>query len=234
LSSPHKATIEKASADGQVAYFKSLDEAVRKYIKQHPNEFHAAGGKYLERGEKKTRKKRRRRDRSKEKGHGAAGTTEPEKRGLMQKLLSPFLFISGILWSGIKFLIENAQIPTAQHITMLFMLLMLVVSLFAAKKMADMERQLEILATEMQVFPSQGMWIGNSERDQVWQWLIEKDGEGLKHQARSDVPLPTGKNAMRSQAAVTLNSPDLDQEITQLGMQVQEAQKRLEQLSQQK
>jgi hypothetical protein len=39
---------------------------------------------------------------------------------------------------------------------------------------------------------------------------------------------------MRSKAAVTLNSPDLDQEITQLGMQVQEAQKRLEQLSQQK
>lgn len=114
------------------------------------------------------------------------------------------------------------------------MLMMLLVSLFAAKKMADMERRLEILATEMQVFPSQGMWIGDNEREQVWQWLLAKDSQGVTHKERGHTPLGSeaANHATRSHTAtVHSNKQDLDYEISQLGMQVQEARKKLEQLT---
>ena len=131
-----------------------------------------------------------------------------------------------------KFIIENAQIPTAQHMMMLFMLLMLVVSLFAAKKMAEMERQLEQLTNEMKGFPSQGVWIGEQEREQVWQWLSSKDGSAC-FERRFSTP-PEGDDVAWGAAATSniRNKQDLDQELAQIGLRVQEVQQKLNEMSQ--
>ncbi|KAI8576180.1 hypothetical protein K450DRAFT_258013 [Umbelopsis ramanniana AG] len=231
-----KSTIEKASADGQIAYFKALDEAARKYIQQHPNEFHA-GGRHPERGERRTKRRRRRRVPKTDKDSATTETKEQEKHGILHKLLSPFLFIGRILWAGIKYIIENAQIPTVQHLTMVFMLLMLIVSLLAVRKMANMERQLAELTHEMQILPaSQGLWANEDEREQVWQWLQSKKGD--TYQDRSDNALNGETSSQPAGSKASTMVPqlkhELDQEIAHLGMRVQEAQKRLQQLTQEK
>ncbi|KAI9287309.1 hypothetical protein BC943DRAFT_319465 [Umbelopsis sp. AD052] len=225
-----KSTIEKASADGQVAYFKALDEAARKYIQQHPNEFHA-GGRHPEKGERRKRRRRRRVPKTDE-DSATTETKEPEKHGILHTLVSPFLFIGRMLWAGIKFIIENAQIPTVQHLTVFFMLLMLIVSLLAVRKMANMERQLEELTHEMQILPvAQGLWANEDEREQVWQWLQSK--KGVTYQDRSDKAL-NGETPSQPDTMVPQLKQELDQEIAHLGMRVQEAQKRLQQLTQEK
>lgn len=210
-----------------------MDEAAKKYIQQHPNEFHA-GGRHPERGERRKRRRRRRREPKTDKDSATTETKEQEQHGILHKLLSPFLFIGRILWAGIKFIIENAQIPTAQHLTVIFMLLMLIVSLFAAKKMADMERQLELLTHEMQILPAQGLWANEDEREQVWQWLQAKKGDTYQD-GRSDKALngETTSQPARSKSSTMVPhlKQELDQEIAHLGMRVQEAQKRLQQLT---
>jgi hypothetical protein len=211
-----------------------LDEAARKYIQQHPNEFHAGGSRHPERGERRKRRIRRRREPQTDKDSATTETKQPEKHGILHKLLSPFLFIGGILWAGIKYIIEHAQIPTVQHLTMVFMLLMLIVSLFAVKKMANMERQLGVLTHEMQILPAtQGLWANEDEREQVWQWLQSKKGD--TYQDRSDKALNGETTRQPAQSTSNTMVPqlkqELDQEIAHLGMRVQEAQKRLQQLT---
>lgn len=149
--------------------------------------------------------------------------------------MSPFLFIGGLLWSGIKFVIEHVQIPTAQHMTMLFMLFMLVLSLLAAQKMADMERQLELLTSQIQGFPSHGVWIGERERDQVWQWLLKKDTDGSTSEHYSTPPEANEaeQSAWNTASSSNVhNKQDLDQDLAQLGIKIQEAQHRLLKMSQ--
>ncbi|KAG2176215.1 hypothetical protein INT43_005449 [Umbelopsis isabellina] len=226
-----KSTIEKASTDGQLAHYKLLDESVRKYIKQHPNEF--GGDKNADKGERKKKKKRRRREPKKKDQENADAANH--NKGTLHKLISPFLFIGGLLWSGIKFVIEHVQIPTAQHMTMLFMLFMLVLSLLAAQKMADMERQLELLTSQIQGFPSQGVWIGERERDQVWQWLLNKDKDGStsEHHATPLEASEADRSAWNTATSSNVhNKQDLDHELAQLGIRVQEAQHRLQKMSQ--
>lgn len=207
---PRVATIEKASIDGQVTFYKHLDAAVQSYIKQHPAEF-SLGAKNQE----GRRKKGKRRHRKHKKDHHNAnqkdesinsnGTSHGSSRSVIMHVVDIVMEVLKHAWdSSPSFSLGDGTFTTS-HLTILCLLTMIFVNVYIAYKMKDVESRLHSMSDHSNFSPNQPQQtqyygikgqdpLERMYRDELWAWLktLDVDQEDLITNATTSAPQESG------------------------------------------
>ncbi|ORX48024.1 hypothetical protein DM01DRAFT_1338860 [Hesseltinella vesiculosa] len=149
-----KSTIEKASIDGQIHYYKGLDMAIRKYTasKQPPSD---------------TRRKR----------HAPKRKTQPPPPPQPEPVSQGCLdVLQGAVSDGVSLVTGLFQRPMSSTSLTVFLLLVIVLTnVYIAMKMAQLGRRLP--TSEWQPTESMDAWRWTHQRQaqSLWQWLDQVD-----------------------------------------------------------
>ncbi|KAI9244829.1 hypothetical protein BDA99DRAFT_543875 [Phascolomyces articulosus] len=173
-----KSTIESASISGQEGYYKDLDAAIRQYLEKSAS---------ASSNTKKTDKRKRRVKRKHKQKDGQNGVDTKTKDSADNQ--SPW---QRILSSLIDWLVSNASIPNASQISVLCMFMLVIINLYIANKMAQMDRQLEAIhqgvgtRKNWESSPSASPHIHqhNEIENELWDWLGQLDPD---HNAKTAI-----------------------------------------------
>ncbi|KAI8084514.1 GRAM domain-containing protein [Halteromyces radiatus] len=197
-----KSTIDKASVDGQISFYKQLDTAIKQYMKAHPAEFALDRKHYQGRKRKKARRHKKK---------------EQDKQEEMGKKKSKVFFhgltqVIEIIRYGWTICRTNLML-TLNHWMVVCMVIMICVNLLLVQKMVDVESRLNRLTQ-----PSNEMdtSVEQTYRDELWSWLQTLDGWDRTTTASSGV----------------LDDSVLDQDLLALAKMVRRAEKDIGQVSQ--
>ncbi|KAI8371115.1 hypothetical protein BD560DRAFT_396156 [Blakeslea trispora] len=230
-----KSTIEKASIDGQQTYYKDLDAALRKHLKEHGSSERSGDGK-----KRRKHKKSRTRRSSKE-------ATEQSKveapKSTSQKALET---VSNLLSDLLKPLIEATTSPNSAHLTLFCLIMMVCINLFIARKMAIVEKQLIELA---HITPTSNLPKGDAyypaskvqkerqyrpEEEDLWAWLGSIDPE-RSEELREQISAPTIRDLKEQESmwddAIKFSraaKERLDRHMVELDEMIQKAESNLE------
>ncbi|KAI9496423.1 hypothetical protein BDB00DRAFT_808837 [Zychaea mexicana] len=174
-----KSTIESASISGQEGYYKELDAAIRHHLgKPAAAAAAATSGSHGKKTDKR-KKKVKRKHKNKE-GQKSGGDNKPtgqnDDQSPWQRLLS----------SSIDWIVSNATLPTASQISVLCMFMLVLINLYIANKMAQMDRQLEAIhlgagtssgRKESPVVASPQADHHHEIENELWDWLGQLDPE---------------------------------------------------------
>jgi hypothetical protein len=149
------ATIEKASIDGQINYYKGLDAAIRKYTES--------------RQDSKRQGKRKGKDHNKRTRRKASGTSTPATDLPAEKTASSPTGVLGIVSQWLSDGIETvtASPPTLTQCTILCLVLMVFTNLYIALKMVNMGQQLNPPSSSL----DRWRMDHRQDVDSMWQWL---------------------------------------------------------------
>ncbi|OBZ88091.1 putative membrane protein C20F10.07 [Choanephora cucurbitarum] len=230
-----KSTIEKASIDGQQTYYKELDAALRKHVKEHGSSERSDNGK-----KRRKHKKPRHRRSSKE----AAEQSKVEApKSTSEKILET---ASNLFSDILKPLIEAITSPNSTHLTLFCLIMMVCINIFIARKMAVVERQLIELtrATPLDSLPKDSIHYQASkakqerrylpEEEDLWAWLGSIDPQRSEEQ-REQVQIPIKKDLKEQEAiwdeAIKYSKAAkerLDKHMVELGEMIQKAESNLQ------
>ncbi|KAG0170311.1 hypothetical protein DFQ28_002257 [Apophysomyces sp. BC1034] len=223
-----KSTIEKASMEGQTSFYKDLDAAIRKYTEAHPNEIYGETKDGKRRKKGKTGKRQTTEDTTKVKT-----PDETNKNSFMHHAMD---LLSNITSTVISWLIENASIPSTSQLTVFCMLLMVIVNLFIASKMRDLEQKLTTISTtgSHTKSPLTSRYTRPDDND-LWEWLGRLDPDKEAKTAtesdflagRQDTDAPWQEKWQESQSAKN----KIDQHLVDLGRMIERAEKSMEQVT---
>ncbi|KAI7878643.1 GRAM-domain-containing protein [Lichtheimia hyalospora FSU 10163] len=119
-----KSTIEKATIDGQTNYYKSLDIAIRGYLQPTPPSAPPLSTKQ--------QRRQRRQQRNQETDHRGSSSGQTTKDTKSTTWLDTVIQM-----------LQQYQLPSMQHLTVLCMFLLVFINLFIASKMGHVTQQLE-------------------------------------------------------------------------------------------
>ncbi|SAL96478.1 hypothetical protein [Absidia glauca] len=187
-----KSTIEKASIDGQVTFYKHLDVAVQQYIKQHPSEFLLDA-----KNQEGRRKKGKRRHRKHKKDHSNANQKDESINSssnityggsisAVMQVLDVVMEVLKHAWDSSPFSSLGNGTFTISHLTILCLLMMVFVNVYIACKMKGVENRLHSMADHGNLSPNQPQqtqYYGIKDpdsmermyRDELWAWLKTLD-----------------------------------------------------------
>lgn len=211
-------TIESASISGQEGYYKELDAAIRKQLSK------SSSGDMSDRKKRKQRKgKRRHRAHADDEAANASKTAQKDQ-GLASQAIS-------LVSDGIGWIITNATMPSASQATVFCMLMLVIINLFIANKMAQVDRQLELLKHHppSHRYASQQQHYGSAENE-LWSWLSNMDPD---HRQEARAALQDEHDAMwtarlhESRAA----KAKLDEHMDDLEQMIQRAGNNMEQVT---
>ncbi|KAF7727652.1 hypothetical protein EC973_007310 [Apophysomyces ossiformis] len=216
-----KSTIEKASMEGQTSFYKDLDAALRKYIEAHPKEMH--GGIKHARRRRKGKKGKRPTAEEPTKVH-----KQPEKNKLLDRAME---FVSSVTSASVGWAMENIRTPSASQLTVLCMFLMVIVNLFIASKMRDLEKKVSLMSTSDSYakLPLASRYRRPDDND-LWNWLGRLDPDKKPKDNDDDkegVDVPWKEKWQESQLA----KRNIDQHLTDLGRMIERAEKSMEQVT---
>ncbi|KAG2226936.1 hypothetical protein INT45_010215 [Circinella minor] len=178
-----KSTIESASISGQESYYKDLEAGIRDYIGKSSTVSASSQNKKTDKRKKKV--KRKHKNKESQKGPDTDVKTQTDNQSSWQRMLS----------SVIDWLISNATIPNASQISVICMFMLVLINLYIASKMAQMDRQLGAIH---QGVDSKKNWepeassssshINNNNHNEIenelWDWLGKLDPD---HQAKTAI-----------------------------------------------
>lgn len=211
-------TIESASISGQEGYYKELDAAIRKQLSKPSN------GDMSDRKKRKQRKGKRKHRAQADAAATGASEIAQKDQGVAAKAMS-------LLSDGIGWMITNASVPSASQATVFCMLMLVIINLFIANKMAQVDRQLELLKRHP---PSSlhryGRQHHGAAENELWSWLSNMDPD---HRQEARVALQNEHDAMwsarlhESRAA----KAKLDEHMDDLEQMIQRAGNNMEQVT---
>ncbi|CAO3600734.1 unnamed protein product [Absidia cylindrospora] len=198
-----KSTIERASVDGQLTFYKHLDAAIQHYQKEHPAEFSLDGqlvGKQKKKGKRRHRK------------HGKGRDTKPKEEMISDKDSQRTSWVDFIT-DGFKQVWNILPLPsttttdtglwTTSQLTFICLILMIFANVYIAYKMKDVENRLNDI-----VYADEGSLPGFSSppsaeknryhvdddsiekmyRDELWDWLRTLDVNQSDRTTNATVP----------------------------------------------
>jgi hypothetical protein len=211
------ATIEKASSDGQITYYKNLEAAIRTHVNNHPSEFGHGRKKKREKRSGKPRKTRSEQvyevPSEELKRRSMAKAPEGSSHATLYRALEDSISGMATLSANIlRFLIDHVGIPSSAQVTFFFFGLLVLTNVFLLKKMSIVDKQLSELAIvqSSHIIGISAMDL-EQERELLWQWLRSKEQGKTKQQ------LFAAKNWNRQTLEVLRQKALLDQQI--LGIQ---------------
>lgn len=157
----HTATIEKASIDGQVTYFKNLDSAIRQHIQPSSIRSPAAAEKRLHRHNPHQRRRRRQHVRN----HSRADQYIHGKRtkSIYDTLLESFKAGAS---AGAEWVMQNPA-PSTNQIIVACLVFLLCINVIIAVKLESIGRKM----VERNNITSKDTNPWEMHADKVWQWL---------------------------------------------------------------
>ncbi|KAI9288884.1 hypothetical protein BC943DRAFT_315496 [Umbelopsis sp. AD052] len=224
-----KSTIEKASTDGQITYYKNLAIAIRAYITSHPGEFGQGRKKKRDKHSGKVRKVKLAKvceelpEDVKRKSLVKA-TESNSKASLYRALEDSISGMATLSANIIRFFIDHVGIPSSAQITLFFFGLLVLSNVFLLKKMSIVDKQLSDLSS------SQGMHGISTidldqERELLWQYLQQRTQHKTK--AQVNIAKQWNKHAMDILRKKAL----LDQQILGIQSVIRGAEDQLDKLS---
>ncbi|CDH52199.1 uncharacterized conserved protein [Lichtheimia corymbifera JMRC:FSU:9682] len=130
-----KSTIEKATIDGQTSYYKSLDVAIRGYLQPTPPpSAPPLSTKQQRRQRRQQQQQQQQQQRSKENDHRGASSSS----GQASKAAKSTAWLDNVIQ-----MLQQYQLPSMQHLTVLCMFLLVFINLFIASKMGHVTQRLE-------------------------------------------------------------------------------------------
>ena len=156
-----------------------MEAAIRDYIGKSST---VSTSSHKKTDKRKKKVKRKHKNKESEKGADTNVKNQPDNQSSWQRLLS----------SAIDWLISNATIPNASQISVICMFMLVLINLFIASKMAQMDRQLEAIH---QGVDSKKTWEPeasshtnhdnrNEIENELWDWLGQLDPD---HQAKTAI-----------------------------------------------
>ncbi|KAM3583363.1 hypothetical protein VKS41_004276 [Umbelopsis sp. WA50703] len=175
-----KSTIERASSDGQITYYKNLEAAVRSYISAHPSEFGQVRKKRREKKIGKSRKSRSEEDKNTQAIELKKSLNRPENESQASVYRVIEDIISGMATTSaniLRFVIKHVGIPSSAQITFFFFGLLVLTNVFLLRKMSIVDKQLADLSNSRLHPVEGGMAVVNleQEREMLWNWLKSTD-----------------------------------------------------------
>lgn len=129
------ATIEKATIDGQTSYYKSLDVAIRGYLQPTPPpSAPPLSTKQQRRQRRQQQQQQQQQQRSQENDHRGASSSS----GQASKAAKSTAWLDNVIQ-----MLQQYQLPSMQHLTVLCMFLLVFINLFIASKMGHVTQRLE-------------------------------------------------------------------------------------------
>ncbi|KAG0170655.1 hypothetical protein DFQ29_009165 [Apophysomyces sp. BC1021] len=172
-----KSTIEKASIDGQLSYYKDLDAAMRKYMQE--NDKNNPEGK------------RKKKERRKHRAHAKVEPIDNEKHEKSRGLADIFNLV-----------MEHASLPTDSQLIFLSVLFLVLINVYMAVKVARVDRQLGSMSVPQQhmygSYPKSWNKAYSKEIDGVWKWLSRLE-ENSNHAAENEYNTKEPPNTMTRQ-----------------------------------
>lgn len=174
------ATIERASSDGQITYYKNLEAAISSYISAHPSEFGQMRKKRREKKSGKPRKSRNEADKDTQVVELKKSLNRPENESKASVYRAIEDIISGMATTSaniLRFLIKHVGIPSSAQITFFCFGLLVFTNVFLLRKMSIVDKQLADLSTSRLHSVDGVMAVGNleQEREMLWDWLKSRD-----------------------------------------------------------
>ncbi|KAJ2956728.1 hypothetical protein NQZ79_g7466 [Umbelopsis isabellina] len=175
-----KSTIEKASSDGQITYYKNLEAAIKSYISTHPSEFGQMRKKRRDKKSGKIRKSRSETDKDTQAIELKKSLNRPENESQASVYRVVEDIISGMATTSaniLRFIIKHVGIPSSAQITFFFFGLLVFTNVFLLRKMSIVDKQLADLSYSRLHSVEGGMTVVNleQEREMLWNWLKSRD-----------------------------------------------------------
>ncbi|KAI8344436.1 hypothetical protein BC941DRAFT_408637 [Chlamydoabsidia padenii] len=187
-----KSTIEKASIDGQVTFYKHLDTVIQQYIKQHPSEFSLGGPE-----ERKKKGKRRHRKHKKE----HSNTNQHDESTISSNDNSSGHWVDMVMeslkhvWNLCPF--GDGSMFTNSYLTIVCLLLMVFANVYIAYKMKNVENRLNSMVPSSPHQQQTHYYGGNIRdydalermyRDELWDWLKALDSNQEDYVTNATAP----------------------------------------------
>ncbi|KAI9312932.1 GRAM domain-containing protein [Dichotomocladium elegans] len=210
-----KGPIESASISGQESYYNDLDVAIREKLSKG-----ADGAK----GTSDRKKHKRKLKRKHHKGNDEASTkvqAAKEPQGAVAKAME-------LASDGMGWVISNASLPSSTQVSVLCMLLLVIINLFIARKMAQVDQQLGMLKEQRTHSFGEAIVPNRHAQDDLWGWLSKIDPE---HNGRTTSEDDNQDLWMERAQASRLAKEKLDRHMQDLEQMIQRAGSNMDQVT---
>ncbi|ORZ15981.1 hypothetical protein BCR42DRAFT_353038 [Absidia repens] len=224
-----KSTIERASVDGQLTFYKHLDTAIQNYQKEHPADFLLDGqlvGKQKKKGKRRHRKHGKGRDaRPKEE---MVSDKDKQRTSWLDIITDGFKQAWNILPLPSTSATDTGGLWTTSQLTFICLMLMILANVYIAYKMKDVESRLNDIvyadggslpgffssspsaAAEKNRYHVDDDSMENMYRDELWAWLRSLDVNQSDRTTNATVPPPS--NAHTKKKKQQQHSKDEDED----------------------
>ncbi|KAI8137822.1 hypothetical protein BJV82DRAFT_566007 [Fennellomyces sp. T-0311] len=223
-----KSTIENASISGQESYYKELDAAIRRQLEKSTSS-------HIKKTDKRKKKVKRKHKHKDHDGDGDGNkANNHDDQSIWQRVLS----------SVIDWLVSNATIPNASQLSVICMFMLVIINLYIANKMAQMDKQLEAihqgvgLSPKKPVEPRASLQHSQIENE-LWDWLGDIDPDHKVKTATVQDPSVAWEGVAEDDNASwdarlresQLSKEKLDQHMADLERMIQRAGNNMEQVT---